>query len=192
MNNLTNAVLTAIHERRSIGKLVLPMPNDDELNVALQAAFAAPDHRQLKPWRFIVLTGDALLELGRVLLQAETVNMSAGGVSDISRQKLLNMPLRAPMIITVVTDIKEHEKVPAFEQVLSVGAATQNLLLALESLGYRTIWRTSLLCNEPLVKSHFNVADKDVISGFIYVGSSNVRMPKRELLAVNDLVTFRR
>ncbi|MCP3897693.1 MAG: nitroreductase, partial [Moraxella sp.] len=52
MNNQHNTVLTTIHQRRSIGKLVLPVPSDDELATALQAAFAAPDHKQLKPWKF--------------------------------------------------------------------------------------------------------------------------------------------
>lgn len=190
MDNQNNTVLTTIYQRRSIGKLVLPVTNDDELAAAFQAAFAAPDHKQLKPWKFTVLTGQALIEFGRVLLQAEEVNAPADALDDTARQKLLNMPMRAPMIITVATDIKEHEKVPPFEQLLSAGAAIQNLLLALESLGYHTVWRTGPLCNEPVVKAHFDVADKDTICGFVYVGSSDVQMPVRESIDINDFVSF--
>ncbi len=47
---MTNPVLDIIHQRRSIGKLSLPMPNQDELNTVLHAAMVAPDHKQLKPW----------------------------------------------------------------------------------------------------------------------------------------------
>lgn len=188
MTKTTNAILNTIHKRRSIGNLSLPMPNDDELKTALQAAFAAPDHKQLKPWQFCVLTGDDLVKFGKLLLQAQ--ERLSGELDEPTRQKTLNMPMRAPMIIMVATNIKAHEKVPEFEQLLSVGAAIQNLLLAFESQGYHTVWRTGLLCNEPLVKTHFCVADKDTICGFIYVGSSDVQIPTRKPVAIDGLVTF--
>lgn len=189
--NHSNAVIDTIHARRSIGKLVLPMPTDAQLAVALSAATAAPDHKQLKPWRFTVLTDGALVEFGKVLLAAEEA-VAQEPLDELTKQKLLHMPLRAPMIIAVATDIKEHEKVPPFEQLLSAGAAIQNLLLALESLGYHTVWRTGLFCNSPEVKAYFKVADKDTVCGFVYVGSSDVVMPSRETVKLSELVEFRR
>ncbi|MFP3355580.1 nitroreductase family protein, partial [Pseudoalteromonas sp. SIMBA_153] len=55
--------------------------------------------------------------------------------------KTQNMPLRAPLIITAVTQMQEHKKVPPFEQMLSAGAAVQNLILALKAQGFSTVWR---------------------------------------------------
>ncbi len=69
---MTHEILKAIHDRRSIGKLSLPMPSKEELSLMLQTAFTAPDHKQLKPWQITVLTGEALDEFGQVLLQAGT------------------------------------------------------------------------------------------------------------------------
>lgn len=187
---MSNPTIKVMHERRSIGKLVLPMPSDEELSLALEAALTAPDHKQLKPWRFTVLTGESLVEFGEVLLQAGQAK-SETPLDDAATQKLLNMPKRAPMIITVATDIKEHEKVPPFEQLLSAGALIQNLLLALQSLGYRTVWRTGPLCNAPEVKRYFHVLDKDTVCGFVYVGSSDVQLPEREMSDLADFVEYR-
>lgn len=187
---MKNPVLDIIHQRRSIGKLVLPMPNQDELDAVLNAAMVAPDHKQLKPWRFTVLIDEALTAFGQVLLAAAEAK-SDGVLDEPTRQKLLNMPQRAPMIITVATDIKEHEKVPPFEQLLSAGAAIQNMLLAFESLGYHTVWRTGPLCNAPEVKTYFEVADKDTVCGFVYVGSSDIKMPCRDEQDLGDFVTYR-
>ncbi|WII94412.1 nitroreductase [Moraxella haemolytica] len=189
-DTLINPITDVMHARRSIGKLILPMPSDDELAHVLRAAVTAPDHMQLKPWRLTVMTGDALVAFGRALLQSGE-EASKEPLDDTAKQKLLNMPLRAPMIITVATDIKKHEKVPSFEQLLSTGALVQNMLLAFESLGYRTVWRTGPLCNEPAVKAYFKVADKDMICGFVYVGSSDIKVPAREAIDFDELTEFR-
>lgn len=188
-----NPVLEAIHHRRSIGKLSLPIPTDEQMAHIWQAAMDAPDHKQLKPWQFVVLTGDALVEFGEVLLTAQQAQAERAGemLDDAAIKKTKNMPLRAPMIIMVATNIQQHEKVPEFEQLLSAGAATQNILLALQSMGYQSVWRTGLLCNEPAVKSYFNVADKDTVCGFVYVGSSDIQMPPKAQVELDDLVEYR-
>ncbi|WP_049235909.1 nitroreductase family protein [Moraxella canis] len=190
---MTNEILTIIHQRRSIGNLSLPMPNEAELQAVLGAAMVAPDHKQLKPWRFWVLTGEALTEFGQVLLSAaEREAASRGEVLDeVAIKKTLNMPLRAPMIIVIATQYQYHEKVPPFEQLLSAGAAAQNMLLTLESLGYRSVWRTGPLCNTPEVKAHFGITKENTICGLLYTGSSSVQMPDRETVDLSDYVEYR-
>lgn len=185
-------IIDLIHSRRSIGKLSLPIPNDAELSAIIGAAMSAPDHKLLRPYRLVVMTGAALDEFGQVLLKAGQQKAQYTGVilDDAACVKLINMPKRAPMIITVATDYKEHDKVPPFEQLLCVGALIQNLLLALESLGYHSVWRTGDLCNEPAVKAHFGVDDNDTICGFIYVGSSDIVMPKKDAVHLDDYVKF--
>lgn len=187
-----NDFIAQIEARRSIGKLTLPMPTPDELGVALRCAMTAPDHKVLRPYRFTVMTGEALERFGEVLLNAglEKATQTGEILDDTARTKLINMPKRAPMIITVATDYKAHPKVPEFEQLLCVGAVIQNLLLALESQGYRTVWRTGDLCNEPAIKTHFDVDDKNMVCGFVYVGSSDIVMPEREMVDLADFVKF--
>ena len=43
----------AIHGRRSIPVLGLPMPNAEQLAAVFLAAARAPDHRLLRPWRYL-------------------------------------------------------------------------------------------------------------------------------------------
>lgn len=177
-----------IKARRSIGKLSLPMPSSDELKIALQTAMSAPDHMQLKPWQLVVMTNKALDDFGKVLLKAHLAKEPDS--DDITKTRICQLPKRAPMVIMVATNTKSHPKVPKFEQLLSTGALAQNLLLALQALGYQSIWRTGLLANEPAVKAYFNIADKDLICGFIYVGSSDVVMPARDEVDLNQFVKF--
>ena len=181
-----------IKSRRSIGNLSIPAPTEDQIKAAIDCAVTAPDHKKLQPWRFIVTQGNARHELGRAFLAAAEAQAVQEGetLSEKARQKTYNMPLRAPVIITVVTQMQEHKKVPPFEQMLSAGAAVQNLILALKAQGFSTVWRTGLLCNEPAVKAYFGVSADDYVTAFVYTGSSPCDMPTRKPIDIEPLTRF--
>ena len=185
-------VINWIKSRRSIGNLNIPAPSQAQITAAIECAATAPDHKKLQPWRFIVTSGNARHRLGDALLIAAQDKANAEGrdLSEKERTKTKNMPLRAPMIITVVTHMQSHEKVPPFEQLLSAGAAVQNLILALKAQGFSTVWRTGLLCNEPAVKAYFDVSEHDYVTAFVYVGSSACDMPTRGAIDTAPLTRF--
>ena len=185
-------VINWIKSRRSIGNLNIPAPNQAQITAAIECAATAPDHKKLQPWRFVVTSGNARHRLGDALLIAAQDKANAEGrdLSEKERTKTKNMPLRAPMIITVVTHMQSHEKVPPFEQLLSAGAAVQNLILALKAQGFSTVWRTGLLCNEPAVKAYFDVSEHDYVTAFVYVGSSACDMPTRGAIDTAPLTRF--
>ena len=193
-----NAQVTAeqlinwIKSRRSIGNLSIPAPTESQIRAAIDCAVTAPDHKKLRPWRFIVTQGNARHDLGRAFLAAAEAQAAQEGeeLSEKSRKKTYNMPLRAPVIITVVTHMQVHKKVPPFEQMLSAGAAVQNLILALQAQGFSTVWRTGLLCNEPAVKAYFGVGPDDYVTAFVYTGSSPCDMPTRKPIDIEPLLRF--
>ena len=60
-------IFEAIHTRQSIAK-VKPDPVPRELiERALSAAVQAPNHYKVRPWHFVVLTGEAREKLGDVM-----------------------------------------------------------------------------------------------------------------------------
>lgn len=182
-----------IQGRRSIGKLETPQPSRDEIARALTVAMSAPDHKQLTPWRFVVMdTPEARDKLGAALLTAglEDAKQQGETLDEIARHKLINMPKRAPVLIACISDYKPHVKVPEFEQLLSMGAAVQNLLLALHALGYQSIWRSGPLMNHAALRTLFKAQGSNLICGFVYVGSSDVVMPERTGLALDNYVTY--
>lgn len=181
-----------IKSRRSIGNLSIPAPTENQIKAAIDCAVTAPDHKKLQPWRFIVTQGNARHELGRAFLVAAEAKAAQEGdtLSEKDRQKTYNMPLRAPVIITVVTQMQAHKKVPPFEQMLSAGAVVQNLILALKAQGFSTVWRTGLLCNEPAVKAYFDVSADDYVTAFVYTGTSTCDMPTRKPIDIEPLTRF--
>jgi nitroreductase len=76
------------------------------------------------------------------------------------------------MILIAVCELKvAQDKIPPIEQLLSVGAAVENVLLALHAHGFGAIWRTGAPAYDDWVKQALGFAATDAIVGFIYVGT---------------------
>jgi len=92
------------------------------------------------------------------------------GLSDGDLQRERDKALRAPLIIVVACRVVPGTKVPAIEQILAAGAAAQNILLALHSLGYVAAWKTGEAAYDTEVKKALGFAADDHLVGFIYTG----------------------
>ena len=171
--------LKAILNRVSAPVPGMVMPRQDILNNIFLAALRAPDHRQLKPWRFLLIKDAARSALGELFVQAklsEQPEMTASGLKKV-RQK----PLRAPLIVVVIACLQNHPGVPEVEQILSAGAAVQNMLLAAHVQGAGAMWRTGSMSYHPLVLSGLGLKDNERLIGYLYIGSApdkNRAVPK--------------
>jgi nitroreductase len=160
--------LEAIFTRRSI-KVVRPDPIPRELvERLLAAAVQAPNHHRVRPWRFIVLEGDARHRLGDVMadiLQAKFPDLDPAAL-DKERCK----PLRAPLLIAVAADLPDDPRVIELENICAAAAATQNLLLAAQDLGLGAMWRTGSTVSEPRVKEFLGLMPGQPLIAMVYIG----------------------
>lgn len=158
-----------IHQRQSIGQLIAPAPNSEQLQRALHAALTAPDHHRLKPTRFIAVAAEQRQAFGELLAES----MVAMGESDPAQiERVKQHPFRAPMLLLAVTDVQQHPKVPVFEQLLSSGAAIENLLLSLHAQGFAAMWRSGPVVESTHLKQSLGLKEQDFISGIIYIGTA--------------------
>lgn len=176
--------LTALLQRNSAAKLTTPAPTADELSLILQAAVRAPDHANLRPWRFIVVEETRLEALGNLLVaakQAELADNNQEALTVELQAKLRAKPRRAPLIIIPVMHYQKHEKVPEVEQLLSVGCACQNILLAAEALSYSAMWRTGSLAFSDTVAEGLSLLPNEKALGFIYLGTRDSQYAVKKL-----------
>ncbi|MBA3653931.1 MAG: nitroreductase [Actinobacteria bacterium] len=168
-------VIDAIRARRSIGRLTEPAPDDDELRQILEAAACAPDHGELRPWKFVVLRGKAKDAFGEVLADSYLARVQAIGASpsDGQLEKERTKLGRAPLVVIVCAVNRHSDEIPWVEQLLAAGAAAQNILLAATALGYGSMWRTGPPAYDHRVLHAIGLDDRDAIVGFIYLGAPN-------------------
>ena len=161
--------ITALQTRNSAPSLIEPAPDAEERDALFRAALRAPDHARLRPWRFVVVEGDARRRLGETF--AAVARQADPGLDEQAEIKLRNAPLRAPLLIVVLARIQEHPKVPEIEQLLSAGAAAENLLVGLHALGYGAIWRTGPIAYQPALVDALGYGPDHRIVAFLYVGT---------------------
>ena len=163
--------LELLHGRESAARLQAPAPSDAELAAIVQAALCAPDHGRLRPWRFIAIRGEALQRFGEVLAETLQARMPQASADVLARERA--KALRAPLIVAVAARIRDNGKIPAVEQLLSAGAAAQNIMLAANALGYGAMWKTGDPAYDPAVKRALGLEEQDALVAFIYLGTNS-------------------
>jgi len=173
--------ITALHNRVSSPLLKEPAPSPEQLEILLKAAMRAPDHKMLKPWRFIIIEGQGRERFGELL--AEAAQAKDPQINDDALIKARNKPLRAPIIIVSIACFSEHPKVPEVEQLITAGAAANNIVTAAFALGLGAYWRTGSPAYDETVKQGLGLTNNEEITGFIYLGTPdgrNRRLPESD------------
>jgi len=161
-------VFEAIHNRHSVKKVKPDAVPRELIETLLDAAVQAPNHYKVRPWRFVVLTGEGRNKLGEVMAasQRERHPDFPPGAFDSCRA----LPFRAPVVIAVGVDKPSEPKVLEIENVCAAAAACENLLLVAHAMGLGAKWRTSEWARDPKVKEFLGFdADQHIIA-FLYIG----------------------
>lgn len=159
-----------IRNRVSQPILEEPAPSKEDWYRVLDAASRAADHGNLKPWRFRVYEGEGRGKLGEIYWQHAVSEVP--DLPETKKASFLKKAYRAPSVLLVYAHIQEHPKVPAIEQIMAVSAASQQVLLALNALGFGAIWRTGPACFTQRTKSILGLEDNEQIVGLIYTGTA--------------------
>jgi nitroreductase len=160
----------AIASRSMAKGLSEPGPTPEQLERLLQAAAHAPDHGRLKPWRFIAVNGAARESFANAVAEAKRDQIPAftDEQMELEREKIR----RSPSILVAGCVVrKDIAKVPEIEQVIAVGAAVENLLLAANDLGYGVMWKTGAAAYSARVKAAVGLAADDHIVAILHLGT---------------------
>jgi nitroreductase len=158
-----------IRSRASALRLGEPAPTRKQLEAILAAGLNAPDHGRLTPWRYLVLQDDAIDVLGRAMGALKRKQSPDASEDKIEAARL--KARRAPVIIVAAARIAKGHNIPEIEQVLAVGAAVENMILAAHSLGLGTMWKTGDAAYDPEVRQALGFAAEDQIVAFLYLGT---------------------
>ncbi len=119
-----NETLKTIHSRKSVRTFSEQAVSKEQVEVLLRAAMAAPSSKNNQPWSFYVITNSGVLKhLAESLPYAQAV-------------------AKAPLAIVVCGDNTKGVTQPeqSLNWSLDCSAASENLLLAAESIGLGATW----------------------------------------------------
>ncbi len=187
---MINPAIDLLLTRRSVSanSLTDPGPNAEELEVMLRAAARVPDHKKLVPWRFLLFQGEARAAFGKALAEICRAEQNEEGAFRLENEE--KRFLRAPLVIAVISRVVTNPAAPDWEQILSVGAACQNLILASTALGYGANWITEWYGYSEGVRRVLRLAPNERVAGFVYVGTPKEKPDERDRPKLDDIVTF--
>jgi nitroreductase len=146
-----NDTLRTIRDRHSVRTFTNDHVNDEEIEILLHAANAAPSAHNQQAWRFIILRGAKKQELAQlVTTQSAAFPRPAAALLRMGAKSIIS----APVVIAVAntgdlikhgTELFKVEKEAAHDffrtmEIQSSAAAVENILLAAASLGLGTVW----------------------------------------------------
>ena len=184
-----NPTIALLQHRRSVPPTLLAGPGPDaaELDTILGIAARVPDHGKLAPWRFIVFEGAARERAGAAIaaiFAADNPDAPAPRL-DIERKRLA----LAPTVVAVVSRAAPHAKIPEWEQLMSAGAASMNLVIAANALGFATSWLTEWYAYDARVGAALGLAPGERIVGFVHLGRATATVEDRVRPVLAELVS---
>jgi nitroreductase len=131
---IINDTLETIKQRRSIRNFKVEQIKDEELEAILEAGMYAPyawEHGK----HFTVIQNKELMDRLNTAAKEAAKQMSVGHLRELGNNKDFNCLYNAPTLIIVSGDMQAPMPLEA-----DCAAATENLLLAAESVGVGSCW----------------------------------------------------
>lgn len=131
---IINGTLKTIKQRRSIRRFKDEQIKEEELQAVLEAGLYAPNAGD-QAWHFTVVQNKEMLDRLNLTAKEAAKHMDMEHLRKLGKDEGFNCLYGAPTLVIVSGN--EHAPVPLEAD---CAAATQNLLLAAESIGLGTCW----------------------------------------------------
>lgn len=134
---------------------------DEEIMSIINAARLAPSAHNRQNWAFMILKGEEKNQLSRIMLSlfdgdyshfppfCKTSKVSAKVIGNSSHAILC---------------LKKKDDMWNTEDLLSIGAAIENMLLEATSKGFAALWIRDTFYTEDKIKEAFNIEEYDLVS----------------------------
>jgi nitroreductase len=155
----------AVRRRQSRSSVTADAPTHAQLLPLVAAASGVADHSALRPWRLIELRGAARERLGEAFVAASGLDPHGKDA-----RKLAAKPLRASLLIAIVSAPKPSFKVPEWEQDATAAGVAHVLSLLLDEAGWGVMWRTGGHVHAHQVAAMHDLAEHEKLLGWLYVG----------------------
>lgn len=196
MNTTSSAELVEladhlIQARQHIGPKHLeePGPTREQLLHLVDAAAAAPDHAQLRPWRLVVITPAARDTLAQAFADALLERDASALPAQL--QDARDKAYRSPTLMLAIAKLgPPHPDVADAEKLVSLGCAIQNLMLTALTQGFSTGLTSGRALGSQALRQAFGVTPDEQAVCFVNIGTARKSRPRKPRPAALDCVSW--
>jgi len=165
---MEDLIFQAIQKRRSIREFSDLAVSQEDLMVIIEAGIWAPSGKNNQPWRFVLIADDEV------------------------RNKIGSLTLYSYIIYSCRALIVEYLDSEAMydpvKDYMSVGAAIQNMLLTVESLGLGAVWLGQILKNKKQVSAVLGIENRFNLMAVLAIGHPLHRNQKSHRKDTSDFI----
>jgi nitroreductase len=166
--------------------------DDHFVKLILEQANWAPTHGYTEPWRFTVMKGEALAELGEFLARFSQPNPDAEDFNQVKFDRLKSRPLAASHVIGIGMLPGTNPKIPEIEEVSAVAMAVQNMWLMAHSMGLGAYWSTGSVGFSDELREFLGFPADHKALGLFYLGRFDGPLPQgRRLSGIEEKTSWR-
>jgi nitroreductase len=163
-----NEVLRAIRERRSVRRFSPGDVSEQEIEAILEAGRWAPSGMNTQPWRFVVVRGEKpRTALARLAPQDRMIET-------------------APVTIAVIYD--RAAGYDPLKDAQGIGAAIQNILLAVHSLGLAACWMGKT--RVPEIERLIGAGDSEELAALVPIGPPGEDPSPSQRLSLSEITRY--
>ena len=135
-------VLNLIKGRRNTKQFSNEGISVEEIEVLLEAAVWAPNHRNNEPWRFFTVRKESPIrnDIATGIIALQEIN-SKGKLPDLHKKRIIEDVARQPWLIFVYSEISDQLEITE-ENYGAVCCAIQNMQLMATAMGLSAGWAT--------------------------------------------------
>lgn len=189
--DLADTVSALLCSRRTIlpKRLAAPGPDTAQLQQILTAAASAPDHGQVRPWRFVMVPDNARAALAQAFADALLERDPQATPEQVLQAK--EKAHRSPCLtLVVVNNACGDPDIDLPERLISTGCAVQNMLLVATALGYGSALTSGKALKSAVLRALFGLMDGEHALCFISLGTvQSSKLSPRQRPLVQDYVS---
>ena len=171
-------VLNLIKGRRNTKQFSDEDISTEEIEVLLEAAVWAPNHRNNEPWRFFIVRKESPVrdDISNGIIALQEKN-SSGQLPDLHKQRITQDVARQPWLIFVYSEISDQLEINE-ENYGAVCCAIQNMQLMATAMGLSVGWSTGGISKIENLDKIFSIEESLKIVGVLTVGYSESTVEK--------------
>ncbi len=189
--HLADAVGALMQARRTIlpKRLVAPGPDTAQLQQILAAAASAPDHGQVRPWRFVLVPDNARAALAQAFGDALLERDPQATPEQVAQAQ--EKAHRSPCLMLVVVNANCGDTgIDLHERIVSTGCAVQNMLLVATALGYGSSLTSGKALKSTVLRALFGLVEGDHALCFFSLGTvASRKLSPRQRPVPDDYVS---
>lgn len=181
----------AIKQRTSVRRYRPEPVARETIELLLECAVRAPNHKLTEPWRFAVLTGEAKAKLAEIrgAHRLKRYDDPASAAARAAMEKVRRETLETPSIIVMMAHVHADEVIRE-EDYAAVMMATANLMTAAQSLGLGTYLKTGGIMRDPALGELIGLPDGYRVVAVLSLGYPAATEAPRRRRPAGDLTRW--